>query len=168
MGAIPAKLWELGDALEAIIGEILEAEGEVTPELEARLDALQGTFDSKAESVALAARVEKANAERARVEADRLAGMVRRHERAEASLKAYLQRQLERVGRTHIKTDRIAIRLQANSRPSIRWPFDVRLAPEGFTRTVTEIDGNACYEAWKAKDLPEGFEVVRGNHLRLT
>jgi hypothetical protein len=164
---MPAKLWELGDELEQIAGEIIEAEGEISPELEARLDAIQGAWAEKVERIALMVRSQEANAARAAYEAERLARMVRGHKRTADSLKGYLQREMERTGRDEVKGERIKVRLQNNSRPAIHWPGAAESLPEEFRRVIVEADTQAAYLAWKDGDPLDGWQVERGKHVRL-
>lgn len=163
------KLWELGDELEAIGAEILENGGEVTPELEARLDALSGAWESKVERVALMARANIASGLAADVECCRLEKIKRSHERAAESLKAYLFREMEKVGRPKVETPRARIRIQANGgAPVIRWVGKLEDLPETFKRVTVAVDGTAVQEAHKNSALPDGFVVEpRAKHLRI-
>ena len=160
-------LWDLGSSLEAIQQEIIDNYGELTPEIEAKLDALGGSFDEKATNVALAVTIHDGRAAEAKAHRDRLAKIVTSHERARDSLKRYLLNQMERVGRTEIENDRLRLRVQQNSRPVIRWGGKMEDAPEGFARheAVWILDTDACYRAWKEGKLPPGFTAERGKHL---
>jgi len=162
------RLWEVGDEIAAIGEELMESGGELTPEMEARLDAMTGAWEEKVERIALYALERKATAAGAKLEAERLAAIQRSHERAHDGLKGYLHREMERIGRPKLETARVRIRTQRNGRPSITWPGDPAEAPEGFRRVTVTVDGAAAYDAWRAGDPLDGFVVVTGTHLRLS
>ena len=166
------KLYELGADLEETIAEIVENEGLLTDELEARLNALDLAFDEKVERVVMAIRAEQARAEMVRNEIRRLAELAAPHDQAADSLKAYLFTQMQRVGKRKVDMPLAKAWIQKNSRPSIRYagadPDNLTDLPEELVRTVKHFDGRAAYEAWKAgEQLPENVHVEEGQHLRV-
>jgi hypothetical protein len=68
------KLWELGEELESLNSEIIEADGEITPDMEARLDAVRGAFDEKAERLVLAIKANEAREKMVGDEIERFEG----------------------------------------------------------------------------------------------
>jgi hypothetical protein len=82
--------------------------------------------------------------------------------------------QMERAGTTRVETPTVKVRIQKNTRPSIR--CSTAEIPEQFRRVRVEFDGAAAYDALKAaKCLPEepgrievsGLVVELGRHLRV-
>ncbi|MGQ0561157.1 MAG: siphovirus Gp157 family protein [Gemmatimonadota bacterium] len=61
-----------------------------------------------------------ASAKAAHAEAERIAAMARSYERQTESLKRYLMFQLERAGTSRVETPTVKVRIQKNTRPSIR------------------------------------------------
>lgn len=71
--------------------------------------------------------------------------------------------QMRRVGRTRVETPTVKVRIQRNSRPSIRCASAE--IPDRFRRVRVEFDGQAAYDALKATGcLPRepGRRVVDG------
>lgn len=168
MGNNALKLWEVGDELNEIAIQIMEAEGEMTPEIEARLDALEGAFEDKIERIALKVRELEANETAAKAEADRLTAMTRAFGKAAERLKGYALFEMTRVGKDRIETNRAKVRIQKNGRPSIRWTLDPSEAPEAYRTVKIGVNTQAAYEAWKdGGTLPDGFTVETGTHLRI-
>lgn len=158
---IPARYRELEE-------QIIEADGELTPEVEAELDSLQDAFERKAEYIALLSREARAEAKAVKEEEDRLKARRTAAENRESRLKDYLQACLTRAGVDRVEGDRIKARIQDNSRPSIRWMGEEDAIPEPFKRVRVDLDGSAAYETWKdGEPLPEGFVVETGRHLRI-
>lgn len=167
MTALPS-LYELGTDLEALIERILEAGGVIDEATEAELAQLRGDFRSKAERVGLYHLNLKAQVGAVDVEIKRLQALKAVRENAADSLKAYLLREMQRVGERKLETDRIVITVVTNSRPRIEWTGDPAKPPKAFKRTIVTFDGQKAYEAWRAKrKLPAGVRVEQGVHLRV-
>lgn len=168
MSTARLHLWEISEAEEALAERLAEAEGELTPELEAEFDSLAGSFEDKAERIALYARELEANAKAAREEEARLAGIRKALDRKATKLKDYLRWQMEKTGRHRVETPKARIRIQDNSRPSIRWTGSLDALPEGFRKVTVAPDTALAYEAWQDMgEAPEGFVVEQGRHLRI-
>lgn len=161
-------LWEIADGIQALGERIAEAEGELTPELEAEWDRLEGSLESKVENTALYIRDIETDAEKAKAEEQRIRAIRTALENQASRMKDYLQFQLARAGRDKVETPKARVRIQANSRPSIRYTGDPADLPDAFKRVRVDVDGTAAYEAWKREEeLPEGFVVETGSHLRV-
>lgn len=160
------KLYEIPGRLREIEGRIIDLGGEITPDVEKELDALEEAFERKVEYIALLSREAKAEAAAVKQEEDRLRQRRSAAENREKRLKDYLLACLVKDGRGRVEGDRVKVRVQANSRPSIWWRRDPGEAPEAYRRTSVSVDLNAAYEDLKAgAELPEGFEIERGSHL---
>lgn len=164
--AIP--LYQIPDAFEAIENALLENGGDLTPELEAELDAIEGVLEWKAERICRLIRNNEASAKAYGEEIDRLQAHKRTHENTVDRLKRYLQSTMERLDRDKINAGVFKVALQKNSRPSIRWNGDVNDIPERYKRVTVELNGATAYEDFKADvTLPNGFEVQLGKHVRV-
>ena len=108
-----------------VISDVLtENEGELTPELETRLDALLQAGTDKLESAERVSRNLKANAEACATEAKRLAERARSFERQNKALRSRMAVALEAAFGGKIKTPLFTIWCQ-RSAPTVR----VNLAP---------------------------------------
>jgi len=162
------RLYEIPQALRAVEAAIIEAEGELTPEMEAQLEALTEDFDRKVEYLALLAREAKAEAAGYKVEADRLAAHVRAASNREAGIKRYLQFCLESAGVPKVTGTLATVALQKNGQPSIRYDGDPQSLPPAYQRVTVAVDTRALHDALKGgEDLPEGVTVEHGQHVRI-
>lgn len=163
------KLYELPTAYEELEEALIEAGGELTPEIEARLDALEGNLEAKVDGLVGLAQQLARMGEAADAEAARLKRLASARTAAAGRLKEYLLRTLEQLGRPKVETDRFAVRVQRNGRPSITWPGDPSDLPMDLARLEVKLDGQAAYERWKRDgEMPEGFVVALGSHLRIS
>lgn len=161
------KLYELTDELNAIALEIIEGGGELTEELEERLHKAEGEFEHKVERVALMVQQLKASAKGVKEEADRLVAKQRAFENSARSLQGYLEFELVRADRARVETELVKVGIMKNSRPSIRWGGSGPI-PQPFLKVIETLDGTAAYDAWKAgEELPDGFVVELGQHVRV-
>lgn len=182
MTAPMLKLYEYVDQYQAILDtieeraeEIAAAGGVLPPDLEAALDAVDGSITEKIERVALVVQNLAANAKAAEEEAKRLAALAATYTRQADSLKRYLHAQLLRLGETRVETPRVKVAVQKNGRPSIR-PANPDAIPEKYQRVRIEFDGQRAYEDLKAAGLLpdepgtveiDGLVIERGTHLRI-
>lgn len=162
------KLWQIGDDLERLALEVAEAGGEITPELEAKLDEIEGTLTSKVERVALKIRELEGHATMAKVEADRIGAIAKAHASAASGLKAYLLRQMERHRLDAVDTDRARVRLRRNSVPAIRWDGPSLMIPTEFQRVTIALNSAAVKLAIaENKPLPAEMRIEYGHHISI-
>lgn len=162
------KLWEITDEYESVLMEIFANEGELTPDLEAKLDDLEGSFLEKVERVALKIRELEGDADKAKAEKDRLYAIEKSYRSSASSLKDYLMRQMGRTGQDRVLTPKARVRIQKNSQPSIQWTKEPEEIPEDYRRVTITPDLRVLKEDMKAgADAPEGFIVEYGSHLRI-
>lgn len=166
------RLYEYADALDGIRAQLFDAEGDLTPEIEAALNAAESDFATKAERVALFIRELQSNAKAVKEEATRLTARAAQYERTAEGLKHYLQREMERVEIPRVDGKLISVRLQ-KSPPSVVSSLSedaLREIPAAYVAIVPEsyrINAKQVIEAWKdGRPLPAGIEVVQGQHLR--
>lgn len=169
-------LYELSAAREILEDWLSEAEGEWTPEIEALLTELDGKADEKIERVALFIREQLADADRIKTEEQRLAARRKSREKAADSLKSYLQREMERLGKTSVNGLLCTVAFQ-NNPPSVRGdvsPFVLQDLLESKSLFVTEIPASfslnrrAVIDAFKSgQPIPDGLVVEQGISLRI-
>lgn len=159
------RLYEITDEILAALGDVEAAGGEVTDEVGERLDALDIALEEKVERIGPYIRDLDLEAEKVKAEETRLYDRRKALQNRAKGLKNYLMRCLVAVGRDRIKTLLVTFAIQKNSRPSIVWTQGE--IPEKYRRVTVELDGTKVYEDFKAGELPEGFEVVYGDHAVL-
>src|SRR5262245_37204780 len=141
------KLYELPAAYESLMSRLTD--GEITPDLEAEIGALDQTLQDKTINICKIMQELGRQAESAKKEAERLEALSEVRIHATERLKEYLKTTLEALGMTKLETDLFKIRVCKNSRPSIM--ADAYSLPKEYQRVRIEVDGVALYEAWKAK-----------------
>lgn len=175
------KLYEIADARAILDGWLEETEGEVTPELEALLSGLDAKADEKIERVALYIRERVSRAAAVKEEVIRLAAIVKRDEKAAESLKAYLHRQMNELGKTRVNGLLCTVAIQANSVASVTTALndddlkaaycDIEHPVSQFVREVPvsyRLDRDAVLQAFKAGgEIPDAIIVEKGSHLRI-
>ena len=162
------KLYEIPEALRAIEDQIVELDGELTPELEQQLDEITGELERKAESIALLIREASAEAEAFKAEEQRLRDRRRAAESRAESLKRYLLSGLKAAGVQRVKGELVSLTVTRNGRPSIRWDGEPGKIPAQFARVKTELDSNAVLDYLKLGGTPPAEMVVEhGEHLRI-
>ena len=168
--SLPMKLWEIGDEIDRITLDILEAEGEVTDEIAEKLDRMEGLRSEKMERVALMRQTLKRSEEVLTAEIKRMTALRNQRRAAWRGLDWYLQREMSRAGMPVLEGDLIKVRVQKNSRPSVTWLLDPYAIPDDFRREVPPAyDADVVLEFWKKHgEAPEGFAVEQGYHLRMT
>jgi hypothetical protein len=162
------KLYEIPMALRQLESQIEEAEGLLTPELEAELDALGEEFDRKAEFIAMLVREAKLEADKWKAEEERVSARRRSLERRAEGLTRYLHEQMTAMGRDKIPGDLLTVAIQKNGQPSVMYEGDPAALPASFQRVRIEMDGARVREAIKnGEELPEGIHIHHGTHVRI-
>lgn len=166
MTAVP--LYRIADDLSAVATELSENGGELTPELEAQLTALEGAFEAKVERVALYIRNLRAMANAAGEECKRLSELRGTRDAAANRLAQYLLDQMTVTGITKVETGLIRARIQ-KSPPAAKCGVEPQALPEAYQRVTISFNAHAALDAWRAgQDLPAGVTVEQGVHLRLS
>lgn len=160
-------LYQLADAYREAMALLEETEGEITPEIEAALDAAGGAFVEKVDAVAAMVRMHEADAERF-AEEERFFARKRAAAEARARwLKDYLRRALESAGEKKVKGERFTVAIHA-SPPSVALLVDdPQQLPEVFRRVRVEVDKSAIKAALEAGQELEFAELRRSNHVRI-
>jgi hypothetical protein len=177
----PVKLYELAP-MYRLVAESLSAMGESAtdnPEDAAEYDATEAramsdladigdAFDAKAQNVALVVRELETEAAAIQTEADRLRMRAQARSNAAKRLKDYLRANMAAAGLTKVTGKLATVSLVNNGRPAITWERPLDDLPAGFRRVSVALDGGKAFEALKADGyLPDGFQVVHGQHIRI-
>jgi hypothetical protein len=108
-------LYEISQDYQNVISQLEENGGELTDELKAELDRIDGDAEAKIEHVALAIRQKEAEAEVVGKECERLQGRGRSIRNQIDSLKQYLHMNLSVLEKPKVKTPLITVWLQKNA-----------------------------------------------------
>lgn len=166
--ATELKLYEWTDQYLEVVNEVVEAGGELTPELEARLEGIEAGLKEKVERVALVVRNLEAVAKGYDEEAARLKAQARARERSAKSLKEYLRIQLATAGLDVVEGERAKVRLQKNSAPSVQVTVHPEKLPPRFRQVKVDADKKKLLKAWKdGRKIPDGVKVEYGSHVRI-
>ncbi len=161
------RLYELSNDYEDLLDELEETGGELTPEMESRLESLEEALPAKVENCCMVIRTLETEAVAITAELDRLKRAVAVRENGVKRLRDYLKGNLERMETPKVKTPLFSVSVQ-KSPPSIRWLGPVEELPERFKRVRVELDAKAALAEFKdGGQLCAGFEVERGTHLRI-
>ncbi len=164
-------LWEIADELMDVGALIAEGGGELTDELLARLEAVEGSLESKVERIALFIQDLSGDAEKAKTEEKRLAAIHKYYARQATGLKAYLGRCMASADVRKIETPKVRVRLQKSSTPSVSYRGELEALPDSFIRVVPEsrvLDKKVATQAFKdGEELPEGLEVTYSESVRI-
>ena len=174
--AMPAvRLYERRDALEIAREWLVEAGGELTPELEALLCEAEGDFDAKIERCLLYLRKREGIVARQREMAQEFATLAAKGAKEVEAFKGYIKHQMEQVGRMRVD-GLLPCRIQANP-PHVesslsegelgdlygKAPRFVTLVPQQFA-----LDKRAVLEAYRlGQSLPKGVEVKQDTRLSI-
>ena len=161
-------LYEIADEWRVIDQAIDDMDGEITPEIEARMDELAEALPETVDAIAKLIRERTAAAAVYAAEAKRLADKAKACQSTVERLKAYLHHHLEAIGLDGVNGTLFKVSIVKNSRPSIKWPGRPESIPDAFRRVSVDLDGPAAYAAWKSGTLPDGFDVAHGSHPRIT
>lgn len=161
------RLYEIITALEEIDNDLTENGGELTPEIEERLESLGGSLDGKVDSICRLRQNRLASADACKAERERLQKREDAYRRGAESLRCFLMGAFVRLGKDKIKTPSFTVYLQ-NNPIAIRWTRDVSDLPEQYKRVTIAPNIEAMKDAYKhGEGLPEGAVVVQGQHLRI-
>lgn len=171
-------LYDIADARNILDLWLMESEGEVTPELEALLAEVDADANAKIERVALYIREQKALADAAKQERDRLGGIASARLKAAESLTSYLHREMDRLGKDRVNGVLATIALQKNPPAVIgdlsQEEMEALAETEHGVQFVTlvpsayRLNKDVVKAAAKAgQPIPAGLSVVQSVGLRI-
>lgn len=163
------SLYEMSKELAVINDEIISADGELSTELEARLDSVSLDLRAKSQSIAkwtldIAVTEQAIDAEIARLQRRKKVA-----ENLRSRLTAYIKACMEQADVQKIETPTITLRIQRNP-PSVE-VTDADKVPAKYTRIkqITEIDKKAMLSALKDGEQVDGARLVDDKtHLRIS
>lgn len=163
---VRTKLWQLSGAWDQIDIALWSTEGEITPEIQALLDQVEGDVGGLVDAVAAIRTECAAAAEACRAEARRLGEQAKRHDRTAETLTRHVQGVLTRLGLDRADGERWRALVRANPE-RIVVDDDAELDSQ-WVRIKTEPDKTALMAAHKRGEaLPAGVSVERTVGLQI-
>lgn len=163
-------LYTIDKRIGAILDRTAETDGELTPEIEAELTAVEVEWVEKVDAILTYARQKDLNAASLKSEEERLYALRKSEESESKRLKRYVADSLISRDEREVQTAHFKAYLQ-NNPPSVVVGETVTVfdLPEQFRRVrEPEIDKKALLEAHKAgQTLPAGVTVEQGQSLRV-
>lgn len=161
-------LYEIAGDLQVLHDAIMEAEGEVTDEVDKALDGLGMMLADKVEAIGrwtinLAGTTDAIDAEIARLQARK-----KRMTNLQARLKEYVKLCMMKSDKAKLEFPAFAVRVQRNP-PSVEVADEAKL-PAKFIRIkqITEVDKKGLLDALKAgEQVPGAILVNDKTHLRI-
>jgi len=152
------KFYEIDAQIEAALEQLVDEDGVINEEAEAALDALEAANEQKTESILLAIKGLKAEAEAIRNEEKALAD--RRHglEKKAESLTEFIK---GRLAGEKFKTPRVSVSYRKTTSCEIT---DEWAIPEDYVKTTVSYDKVALTKALKAGEVP-GARLVEGQSM---
>lgn len=162
------RLYEIADEYRRIIESC--PDGEIDDDTLATLDQLDMDFAAKVEATALVREEKREQIAAMERQIARLTLMAHRHRCDVERIEDYILESLKRASMSGVKTDRIMVRVQVNSRPTIEWTGLTEEIPPELRRvktvTTTEFDKAKALEFIESGGLDERIKIRVGTHLR--
>ena len=171
-------LYDIPLIYQELEAELDEADGELSPELEAKFNALEGTLEEKHDNIRKLIAYKYAMAESLKPEIERLSKRRQASNNAGDRLRQYLFDVMKTLGRTRIETTLFTSAEKKNGgKPKVEMepgidmdsfaisnPRLVELIPSTY-----ELDRDAIIDSWKNKpdEIPPCIKVTQGTHLAL-
>ena len=163
------SLYELDQALVVIFNTLEDNEGELTADIEERLNAVQMDRREKLDNI-LAFRQELVRRSDAlNAEIDRLKGLKTSVDINADRLKLYVENSMKLACETKHELPRFKVWIQKNPPGVAHLPEDITALPAEFRIPQPDkMDRKALIDAWKSgKVLPAGVEVKQNESLRI-
>lgn len=166
MSAVPLHLYEITDRLGEIATLMAESGGELTPELEAELDAAEGALKAKAENIIGLIRDLEGSVATAKAEVERITRIKKARENTVKGLRAYLLRNLLAVDVRKLQTDRgtLSVTIPKPKPAEVHVTVPIEYLPDVFRKEVITYVPNLellreCLEAGDPE--AEQYAVLR-------
>lgn len=160
------KLYELTNELSVLQ---TEWDGEVSPEIQAKLDSLQTSIEAKIEGICKFVRSLEAERDAVNIEVIRLKNRLSRLDKGIDFFKMYMKNNLDSIGIDKIKTALFNVSV-SDSPPRVN-VLNLSDVPEPFMVTHVEerVDKEAILEQFRRTgEVPKGIEIVRGRTIRVS
>lgn len=158
-------LWELSEGLQEVARLIKEAEGEITPEIEERLDELTPSWTAKVEACCHVLDELRARFDTLDAHAKRLTDAKRSLKRSADGLREYMRLQHIAADKTRTTTDTHIVTVQRNGVPTVVIN-DWDSIPSELRKVKESPDTAAIRALIEGGEEVAGASLEYGNHLR--
>lgn len=158
------KLYEIDEAYQAWQEKVMEAEGEVTPELMEELNQIQENGDEKLESYAIVVKSLLSDSAAINAEKKRLEEREKRAKLAAERVKGYADHLMHLLGKDTFKTARAAITYRKSESINIT---DETAIPEQYFRVKREVSKTDIKAALKNGEAIDGVELVENQNIQI-
>ena len=152
------KFYEIDAQIEATLEQLVDEDGVINEEAEAALDALEAANEQKTESILLAIKGLRAEAEAIRNEEKALADRRHQLEKKSDSLTEFIK---GRLAGEKFKTPRVSVSYRKTTSCEIT---DEWAIPEDYVKTTVSFDKVALTKALKSGEVP-GARLVEGQSM---
>lgn len=163
------EFYNLSVEMRSLLADLEESGGELTPEAEARLDALGADLEARVGEMALACREMDRTASAIEQERDRLSARARSKRAMIQALRDYITDHMAQTGTPRVRTDLVTVSLVPGAEKFL-WEGKDEHIPEAYRRTLVEyvLDQElAKRHRAEGVELPEGIRVRRKNGIRI-
>lgn len=161
------NLYTVPAEYQAWLLAVEDSDGEVTPALAARLDAIEGTLAEKADAVCALIRGARAEAATCRTEAAWWARKARVAEGRADRLRDLLLRAMAALSVPEVRGRRFTVVVRPAAVPRIRWAGEGEI-PEWCRKVTVELDARKAREGYLRGGAPmEGFAVDYPEYLTI-
>lgn len=132
------SLWKIDEKLVEVFQEIAEADGELTPETEAKMSQLLSDRRVKVEKICYFIRSQERMHEALKKEAEHFSSLAKVRQRAAVRLKAYLLNEMKFLGEEKVRTDTVTVTRCKPGVPGVALRKGVALEslPEEFVEEI--------------------------------
>ncbi len=160
------SLYELNQQIACILDSTTD-DGELLPEVEERLSALEMAQPVKVDSICCAIAQFDADATALAEEGKRLLDRAKTLQGRHKRLKDYLKYCLESAGITKLETHHFRVWIQRNAAPSVTLAEGAEV-PCRYQRIKVELDARQVAQDYKnGLTLPASLTVTEASHLRI-
>ena len=161
------RLYEFAAEFAEIVA-LAEQDGELTASLELRLNCLEMDLGKKVDNTCRLIKMLDHQAASRRAEADRMRLLAHQDETRADALRAYLIYHMQKLDKPSLSTEYFKVRV-CESPPSVTFDGNPGELPEKFVVVKKEANKRHALELWnRGEQLPDGFTVKQGQHLRIS
>tara|TARA_Y100000361_G_scaffold153143_1_gene174237 strand:+ start:553 stop:1068 length:516 start_codon:yes stop_codon:yes gene_type:complete len=160
------KLWEISEGMRRVAADIEASEGELTEEIEAKIELLNMDWEHKVEACCHVMDEIQSRHDVLKAHVDRLASAMKSLKRSKESLKDYVHRQHELAGKKKTITSTYVVTLQNNSMPSVLVSQFDQL-PDDYRKIKESADTKKIRASIEAGEVVPGAHLEYGTHIRM-
>ena len=166
------SLYEISKDIQLVLLKLDDAGGELTPELEAEIDALGMDFDSKVDNVLRWHASQALQASAIDIEVKRLTALRNGYKKSAESAKDYVFRMMQATKIPKVLGRLFTCWVQKNSSGSAKLLDNADgtpgKIPKAYRKVTITFDSEKAYADYRAgAKLPPGIQVIEGSHLRI-